>query len=410
MTAPSVAIIGCGNRGGDVYARHLSEQGAAVQYLVDVRPKRLAEVAARYGVPSERCLGHWDDFFALGKVADAVVIATPDDQHVQPCLQALALGYDVLLEKPICLREAELQLLLDAEAASAGRVSVCHVLRATTFFREIKRVLEEGTLGRLIGVQHAENVAYWHYAHSFVRGNWRESPPAAPFILAKSCHDLDLLRWFAAAPPVRVTSTGGLHWFKPAHAPDGAAARCLDCAVPDCPYHAVKIYGSRDPKMWPVTVLTAGGQTLAEALSSGPYGECVYSGKNNVADHQAVTIEFEDGVTAQLTVSAFTHNNTRTLKLLGSHGELRAHMDHGELRLHHFFSGQIKTWLVSTQGNHGGGDKALVADWLAYLRGEAAVPTSLAESVDSHRMAFAAEKSRLEQLAVGFAGETERSS
>ena len=395
-----VAVIGCGNRGGDVYARHLTEQGAAVRYLVEPRPARLLEVATRYRVPETHCFAHWDDFFALGKVADAVVIATPDDQHIQPALRALALGYDVLLEKPICLAEDELAQLQAAEAASTGRISVCHVLRATAFFREVRRVIEAGLLGRLIGIQQAENVAFWHYAHSFVRGNWRMSPPAAPFLLAKSCHDLDLLRWFAGATPGQVSSEGGLHWFTPENAPEGAAQRCLDCVVADCPYNAAKFYRSRDPQTWPVTVLTAGGQTLDEALRSSPYGECVYSGKNNVADHQAVTVSFENGVTAQLTVSAFTANNTRTLKLMGTHGELRAHMDYGELRLHTFRTGQSKTWLVNTQGNHGGGDSALVADWLAYLRGEADVPTPLAESLDSHRMAFAAERARLSGMVV----------
>ena len=184
---PRVAILGCGNRGADVYARLLAAQGAAVTALVEPRPARLAEVAARHRLGPEHCFAHWDDFFALGRVADAVVIATPDDAHVEPCLRALALGYDVLLEKPICLDEADLARVLDAEARSAGRVTVCHVLRTTPFFQAVLRVLRSGQLGQLVGIQHAENVAWWHYAHAYVRGHWRASPPAAPFVLAKSC-------------------------------------------------------------------------------------------------------------------------------------------------------------------------------------------------------------------------------
>lgn len=395
VKAVTVAILGCGNRGGDVYARHLAAQGARVTHLVDPRPARLAEVAARHGLPPAVCFPDWDAFFALGRVADAVVVATPDDQHVTPCLQALALGYDVLLEKPICLQEAELDLLLQAEAQSTGRVSVCHVLRATLFFQAIRQVLDAGRLGQLVGIQHAENVAYWHYAHSFVRGNWRASPPAAPFVLAKSCHDLDLLRWFAGAPPSRVDSQGGLHHFRPEHAPPGASDRCVTCRVPDCPYDARRIYGTRPPDAWPNTVLTAGEQSLAEALNTGPYGQCVYLGLNNVADHQTVNVTFANGVTASLSVSAFTHNNTRTLKLLGTHGELRGHMDRGELELHDFRNGTIDLRTVDASGNHGGGDVALVQAWLASLRGETEVPTPLSESLDSHRMAFAAERARL---------------
>nr|WP_161882158.1 Gfo/Idh/MocA family oxidoreductase [Deinococcus alpinitundrae] len=389
-----VAIVGGGNRGGDAYARLLAQQGAEVTHLVEARAPRLREVAGRHQIPPERQFADWPAFFALGKVADAVVIATPDDQHVAPCLAALALGYDVLLEKPVCLAETELDALLAAEQASAGRVTVCHVLRATPFFRAVADVVASGRLGQLVGIVLTENVASWHYAHSYVRGNWRVSPPAAPFILAKSVHDLDVLRWLAGAAPVRVESQGGLHHFRPESRPPGAAACCLDCSVA-CPYDARQIYGARPTDAWPVTVLTAGGQSLEDTLRSGPYGECVYLGRNNVADHQAVTVTFGNGVTGQLTASAFTHNNTRTLKLLGSHGELRGQMDRGETEVHDFLSGEVQTRFVETGGNHGGGDAGLVAGWLASLRGETKVPVALAESLDSHRMAFWAERSRL---------------
>ncbi len=389
------AIIGCGNRGGDVYARHLAAQGADIAYLIEPRPERLAVVAARHGVPPERQFSGWHDFFALGKVADAVVIAAPDDQHLPACSAALALGYSVLLEKPVCLAEAELGALLEAEARSAGQVTVCHVLRTAPFFRAVAQVLRSGRLGQLVGITLAENVAFWHYAHSYVRGNWRESPPAAPFILAKSVHDLDVLRWLAAAPPVRVESQGKLHHFRPEHRPLGAADRCLECSVP-CAYDARRFYGARPAGEWPVSVLTAGGQTLQEALESGPYGECVYLGKNNVVDHQAVNVTFANGVTAQLTASAFTHNNTRTLKLLGSRGELRGQMELGEIEIHDFLSGEVQTLRTPTEGVHGGGDVSMVAAWLASLRGDSGVVTPLTESLDSHRMAFAAERSRLE--------------
>ncbi|MFC6800627.1 Gfo/Idh/MocA family oxidoreductase [Deinococcus caeni] len=201
MNPVRVAIIGCGNRGADVYARHLSAQGAVITHVVEPRPARLAEVAARHDIPLQAQFTHWDAFLAQGRVADAVVIATPDHDHVQPCLRALQIGYDVLLEKPVCLHPHELDLLLTAEAASTGTVTVCHVLRTTAFFSAVQQVAASGRLGTLIGIQHAENVAHWHYAHSYVRGNWRASPPAAPFLLAKACHDLDLLRALAGSAP-----------------------------------------------------------------------------------------------------------------------------------------------------------------------------------------------------------------
>ncbi len=391
-----IAVIGCGNRGGHVYARHLSQMGATVSHLVDSDPETVRRLADRHRLGEEATFTDWNRFFALGRVADAVVIATPDDQHLDPTLKALELGYHVLLEKPIGLREVELKILLAAEQASRGSVTVAHVLRTTPFFLALHEVVASGELGRLVGLSNSENVAYWHYAHSYVRGNWRSSPPAAPFVLAKSSHDLDILRWLVGAPPAWVMAGGRLNHFRPEERPVGAADRCLDCPVPDCLADARQIYLPRDPAAWPNTVLTPLGTSegVREALRSGPYGRCAYLGGNDQPDHISALIGFGNGVQATLTVSAFTHNNTRTLRLMFTGGEVRAQMDLGELELHHFGRGTLEKRWVETGGNHGGGDLGLVAGWLRFLREEAPQPTPLSESVDSHRMAFAAERAR----------------
>ncbi|MFC4453298.1 Gfo/Idh/MocA family oxidoreductase [Deinococcus sonorensis] len=394
---PEVAILGAGNRGGQVYAQHITALGGQVRYLVEPDKARREQIAARYGVPADQCLSDWTRFFALGRVADAVVIATPDTQHVEPALLALALGYHVLLEKPIALSEPDLDRLLDAERHSSGSVTVCHVLRHTPFFQTVRMVLDSGRLGQLVGITHAENVAHWHYAHSFVRGNWRSSPPSAPFILAKSSHDLDLLCWFAGAAPAWIMSDGALHHFRPEHRPENATDRCVDCPVMACPSDARLIYLKRPANTWPNTAVSHRGDMLGvlNALREGPYGECAYLGRNNQPDHQTALIHFHNGVQASLTVSAFTHNNTRTLKLLGSKGELRGQMELGELEFHDFGTGTVQQLSASAEGNHGGGDLGLVERWLAFVRGAAAQPTPLAESLASHRLAFAAERSRL---------------
>ena len=391
-----VAVIGCGNRGGDVYARLLAESGAAITHLIDPDPARLELIASRRGLDDSACFAHWDAFFAHGRVADAVVIATPDDQHVQPCLTALELGYHVLLEKPICLHESDLDTLLAAEQASSGSVTVAHVLRSTPFFLALHEVVRGGELGRLVGISHAENVAFWHYAHSYVRGHWRQSPPSAPFVLAKSSHDLDILRWLAGAPPAWIMADGHQHHFRPEQRPAGATKRCLDCPVAHCPADARRIYLTRPADVWPNTVLTASGTAagVLHALAAGPYGLCAYRGGNDQPDHISALIHFQNDVQATLTVSAFTHNNARTLRLLFTGGEVRAQMEQGELEVHHFGKGTVETRHAHTQGNHGGGDSGLVRGWLAFLRGEAGQPTPLAQSLDSHRMAFAAERAR----------------
>lgn len=412
MSRPvTVALIGAGNRGSDVYGRYIllhPELGRVVA-VAETRAAPRAMAAAAHDVPGDRTFASWEELLARGRLADALIIATPDALHVAPAKAALALGYQVLLEKPLAPTLAGVLELADAARASTGSLVVAHVLRHSTFFATIKRLLDEGRIGELIHVQHTENIGHWHFAHSFVRGNWRRSDRASPMILAKACHDLDLLRWLVGRPCTSVASYGGLHHFRLENAPVGSTERCTGgCAVErQCPYSAIRIYLERFGGQggWPNNVLTPdpNAESLRAALEDGPYGRCVYRCDNDVADHQVVALNFEGGVAASLTVSAFTEENTRTLHLMGSRGEIHGHMERGELIINDFSAGNREILDVPATGaGHTGADAALLGDFLARVADDRAdaAPTDLAASVDSHLMAFAAEESRLSGAVV----------
>lgn len=401
-----IAVLGAGNRGADVYAeaiRRRPRRGRVVA-VADPDEGARSRLGARLGLTPDAL--YRDGGALLRDVAelDAVIVATPDVDHVAPARQALARGLSVLLEKPIAPDLAGVRAL--AAAGRDGDVTVAHVLRYTPFFKRLKALLDAGRLGRLVAVQHTENIGYWHFAHSYVRGNWRSQDGASPMLLAKACHDLDVLRWLAGAPCEAVASVGELTHFRPENAPEGATARCTEgCAVERrCPYSAVRIYLERfaGETGWPVSVVAPAGRPVMAALADGPYGRCVYRGDNDVVDHQLVQMRFVNGVAATLTVSAFTSENTRTVHLMGTHGEVRGHMGRGELELRDFASGRTERLSVDAGGRHGGGDDALVDDFLERLalrragRGAGAPPTGLAGAVESHLMAFAAERARLE--------------
>ncbi len=410
-----IALIGAGIRGAEIYGELVRQHplGARIVAVADVDPERAARAAARLGegiavFPGGQAL------LERPRLADAVIIATPDRAHADIAVRAIARGYHVLLEKPIATTRREVLAVAEAAArAPEVTVTVAHVLRYTDFFRTLKRLVDEGRAGRLVGIQHTENIAYWHFAHSFVRGNWRRADQASPMILAKACHDLDLLRWLAGAPAAAIGSMGDRIWFRAENAPDGATERCTDgCAAErTCPYSAVRFYAERHAgsSAWPVSAL--GADTSADgvlrALREGPYGRCVYRCDNDVADHQVATIEFTGGVVATLVVSALTALNTRTVKLVGSHGEIRGHLEKNEIEVHDFTTGGVETvQLAHRAGAHSGGDSGLVDDFLDRLaRARAGEPvpaaaTSLAESIESHLLAFAAERARLETRVV----------
>jgi predicted dehydrogenase len=410
-----IALIGAGIRGAEVYGQLIRRHpiGARVVAIAEVDAGRAQRAAALLG--GEIAVHASGEALLAGpRLADAIVIATPDRAHADLAVAAIARGYHVLLEKPIGISRAEVLAVAEAAArAPAVTVTVAHVLRYTDFFRTIKRLLADRRIGRLVGIQHTENVAYWHFAHSFVRGNWRRSDQASPMILAKACHDLDLVRWFADAPALAIGSMGQLVWFRADNAPAGSTARCSDgCAIErECPYSAVRFYGERHAgsSAWPVSALGAdtSPEGVRRALREGPYGRCVYRCDNDVVDHQVATIEFAGGVIAALTVAALTAHNTRTVKLTGSHGEIRGHLDKNEIELHDFATGEVDTVALAPRaGAHSGGDVGLIDDFLdrlARARSGQPVPaaaTSLAESIESHLLAFAAERARLESRVV----------
>jgi predicted dehydrogenase len=410
-----IALIGAGIRGAEVYGELIRRHpvGARLVAIAEIDPERAQRAVATHGAhvvrfPSGAAL------LERERLADAVIIATPDSAHADIAVRAIERGYHVLLEKPIGRSREEI-LAVAAAAARAPQVTVtvAHVLRYTDFFRTVKQLLVDRRIGRLVGIQHTENIGYWHFAHSFVRGNWRRTDEASPMILAKACHDLDLVRWFADAPAVSIGSMGRRVWFRAENAPDGSTARCIDgCAVERaCPYSAVRFYCERHAgsSAWPVSALGAdtSPEGVRRSLREGPYGRCVYRCDNDVVDHQVATIDFSNGVVGTLVVSALTALNTRTLQLTGSHGEIRGHLEKNEIEVHDFTTGGVETiQLAHRAGAHSGGDQGLIDDFLdrlAQARAGVAVPsaaTSLSESIESHLLAFAAERARLEEAVV----------
>ena len=405
------AICGCGSRGLEAYAAYQKHRPDRMRIVAgaDCRPGRLALLRERYGVAEELCFASDERLLDQPKLADVMLIATQDRQHVPAALRALDKGYHVLLEKPISPELSECRRLLEKARETGRIVVVCHVLRYTPFYAVLESLVRRGEIGRLETIDAVEHVAYWHYAHSFVRGNWRRSDETSPMILAKSCHDMDILRWLAGAECQRVQSFGALDCFRPECAPEGAALRCLDgCArKKDCPYDAEKIYIT-DPrtgirgkgKVWPcgVVVSEPTEETLMEALRTGPYGRCVFHCDNDVVDHQTVNLEFSGSIHATFTMTAFTQSCHRSIKVTGTGGEVEGDMEEEKLVLRRFGQPERVIDLREENGEfsgHGGGDFGLMRSFCRLIAaGGTEGLTGVDASVESHVMALAAEASR----------------
>lgn len=404
MNPKTIAILGVGDRGASYAAliRQLPDLGQIVA-VADPRPEY------RNISGTQRAFRNWKEFAAQPKFCDAVVIATPDREHVAPAVACLKKGYDVLLEKPMATTLADCRAIEAAQRAYGRIVAVCHSLRYQVGFRKVKELIDGGAIGRLITLDLLEQVVFWHHAHSFVRGNWSNEARSTFMLLAKSCHDIDYLAWLADRPCQQVSSFGALTYFRRENAPAKSAKRCTDpCPIEAvCPYSALKQYVHADRTAWPANVVSATHSENAHlrVLRTGPYGRCVWKCDNDAVDHQTVNLLFADDVTATFTMTAFTQRGGRRLRVHGTEGELA--FDEKTIALRRFNDSRDveEIPIPKETGSHSGGDARVVKEWLEALhsRDESRIVANAQESLKTHTIVFAAEKSRLEGRTVSLA-------
>jgi predicted dehydrogenase len=393
-------LIGAGNR-GTIYADYALKKPDELKIVAvaDADVFRQNKMKQIHSLKDENCFGDWKEVFTKEKFADAVIIATPDYLHIQPCLAALDAGYDVLLEKPIAPTEEECRQIMDKAIATGRIVGICHVLRHTPYFRELKEIIDAGLIGNIISIQHMEPIEQIHMSHSYVRGQWKNSKTATPIVLAKSCHDTDIIRWLVNSPALDVHCFGNLSWFTNANAPEGSTERCTDgCKVEQsCPYSALQIY-LRDKMRLYVFDLpeekSKWDEIILEKLKTTDYGRCVYRMDNDQPDHLTVNMLFENGATAAFSMEAHVSYEGRRTRIMGSKGDIVGDMENFVMT--YFKTRKQTSWKMKTDA-HGGGDHQLMKNWVQAIaqQDKSILTSSIEVSIESHLMAFAAEKSRL---------------
>jgi predicted dehydrogenase len=398
-----LALVGAGQR-GMIYAEYAyHSKNAEIVAVVEPNDERRERAGNKFGIPIKNQFKTVEEFFGLGKMCDAIIIASMDRDHYQQTMCALDLGYNILLEKPISPNPKECLEIQKVANEKNLNVIVCHVLRYTNFFATIKDIIDSKELGKVITIQHNENIGNYHMAHSFVRGNWRRSDLTSSLIMQKSCHDMDILAWLVDSEVKRITSFGSLKYFKEENAPKDSSNRCLTCKVAaDCRFDARKAYlpvaGS-----WPATLITSdqSREGILEALITSPYGRCVYRCDNDVCDNQVALIEFKNDVTVSFNLSGFTNKMCRTIKVMCENGEIRGDDSSNVIEITHFASNAVDSVEQRVihpgivDGAHGGGDVGLITDFLNLLEDDSTISrSSINKSVESHIMAYAAELSR----------------
>ena len=409
MKPITVAIAGCGSRGLDTYAACQARFPDKMQVVAaaDIRPEKLAQMKALCNLTDAQCYASAEDMLAAGKLADVMFICTQDRQHYGHAMAALELGYHLVLEKPFSVTIEDCKAIERKATELNRRVIVCHVLRYMVFYQKIRELIKAGKVGEIVSIQASEQVGFWHQAHSFVRGNWGVEEKSAPMLLAKCCHDMDILLWLTGKHCKRVSSFGSLKHFKPEFAPPGAAARCTDgCPAADtCPYNAERFYMGKIREGntgWPVNILTTQHDEdgVMKALREGPYGRCVYSCGADVVDHQVVNLLLEDDVTITFSMCGFSKYNQRFIRVMGTHGEIVGVPEENIIRVMPCVGEEesidVRT-LTNDFSGHMGGDARMLEEYLDLLMGVSEGSeslTSVQSSLESHLVALAGELSR----------------
>ncbi|PSR81592.1 hypothetical protein BD289DRAFT_438833 [Coniella lustricola] len=386
---PRLLVIGAGSR-GQAYAHAVNTvTNGLIAAVAEPHPFKRASFGRNYlwglrtnsdddAQPREgESFTSWTDFItyertrrqrvAAGEAnvppgVDGVFVCVLDEMHRQVVVALAQLGgLHIMCEKPLATNLADCvamyRALRDNVDPCTGEpyvFSIGHVLRYSPHNVELRRLLlEERVIGDVLSVVHTEPVGWWHFTHSYVRGNWRREDTTAPSLLTKSCHDIDVLLWLLCSPvkhggeqqagsssveerqrphlPATVSSSGRLQYFKKSRKPIGAgsATNCLSCPIEQtCKYSAKRIYTGDKPFKgldagvtgWPVSIVLPEIEDLGTGLEGREalmaklaedyppgtsdveiakrnwFGRCVYESDNDVLDEQVVTITWDDDI------------------------------------------------------------------------------------------------------------------
>ncbi len=401
-------VLGAGMRGFCTFGGYAKAypHNMRIVAVAEPDPIRRERFGQEFNLSRENLFSSWEDLLEKPQMAPILINATMDLSHFDSTMLALDKGYHVLLEKPMATDPVSCVKLAQRVKETGKILQLCHSLRYNPFYTNLKKILDSGAIGETITIEHNEHIAYWHYAHSFVRGNWSNESRSSPGLLSKSCHDIDVLFWLTDKMPKKTSSFGSLRHFHSDRIDDSIPQRCTDgCPIePECPYSSIKMYLT-DNINWPVSTISTdlSYEGRMAALQEGPYGRCVYRCDNDVVDHQYTLYEFDTGLTIGFQMHGHSHNNIRTMRFSGTEATIRGYLEKRELEINYYNDGRCETIFTGGLDDmHGGGDTVMIHDFIDLVRKEKPdeVVASSQDSCYSHLLVFATETARKENRVV----------
>lgn len=426
MKKIQAVILGYGDRSSR-YAEYAKTKPEELEIVgvIDINPLKRRQGKEAFHLSEEQIFDSLDAFLQANVSCDVVINGTMDEVHYETTMPLLEQGYNILLEKPVTANPEELIAIQKKAEEKNCKVVVCHVLRYTPFYSKIKSIIDSGKVGKVISMQLNEHVWYGHFVNSYVRGKWRsEKACGSSLLLAKCCHDTDLMCWLNnATQPTYVSSFGSKSFFTKKNAPEGATKYCYECPNRDtCMFDAEKFQIEKDfiPfYTWaginkPLDEITL--EEKRDFLKHDVYGQCVFKTDMDIVDRQCVSVEFENGSIGTLNMIGGSNKAGRHIHLVCEYGEIEGYIEDNKITVRIFDKDEV--WYDeeiidfneeadlsqedNSVGGHYGGDYYIMKDLVRFLNEE---PTSvsttvIADSINSHLICYAAEKARKEKVVV----------
>lgn len=429
MKQISAVLLGYGDRSSR-YSEYavLHPEELKISGVIDPDPLKRRAAGEKFGLSEDMRFCSLEEFLAKNIRCDAVINATMDELHYPTTVRLLENRYDVLLEKPVVPDAGQLREIEWLAEQNDCRVVVCHVLRYTPFYSEIKKIIDSGELGKVMNIQLNEHVWHGHFVNAYVRGKWRSQKQCGSgLLLAKCCHDLDLMCWMLnATEPKWVSSFGSRSFYCPENAPEGSAEYCYNCPRREgCMFDAYTFELEKD--FIPFYTWAGLHKDIAditreekeEFLKRDVYGKCVFKTDMDIVDRQCVSVEFANGAVGTLNVVGGASKAGRHIHVVLEYGEIVGYIEEDKFILRRFdrdkvdYTDEVIDFNAKVSGEdnsvggHYGGDYYIMKDLVRYLSGEptSGATTVLADSVNSHLCCYAAEKSRAERRSVEIARE-----
>lgn len=426
MKKITCVILGYGDRSSR-YAEYAVNAPEELEIIgvIDVNERKRRKAKEKFNLAANMVFTGLDEFLTANVACDVVINGTMDELHYETTMPLLEKGYNVLLEKPVTANPQELIDIKNKANEKGCKVVVCHVLRYTPFYSKIKSIIDGGSIGKVVNMQLNEHVWYGHFVNSYVRGKWRsEKACGSSLLLAKCCHDTDLMCWINnATTPEKVTSFGTKSFFAEANAPEGATQYCYECPnQATCMFNAEKFEIEKDfiPfYTWaginkPLDEITL--EDKHEFLKHDVYGQCVYKTDMDIVDRQCVSVQFDNGSIGTLNMIGGTSKAGRHIHVVCEYGEIVGYIEENKIVVRTFDKNEVGyheevidfnqeadlSLEDNSVGGHYGGDHYIMKDLVRFLNGEqTSVSTTVIEdSVNSHLICYAAEKSRKEDVVV----------